>query len=250
MATCDDLLHTNVEQKRNLEKATTCFAHMSSQTRSWSSVLRTREACKPEIVSKIGNENATKNGEGLGHFKFDTCKWPKRKKIDDMNYKFKHRKRKFDEWKWPKRKKERQGAKSHECCVRCGAAGLGFIYSGHISEKIFMKGYGGDLNKAHLKANMLIGEAVSNIRTAETFCSKNKVLDLYSRELVGPAKQSFTHGQIAGMIYGVSQFFIFSSYGLALWYGSVLMERGLSGFKSVMKSFMILIVPALAWVKR
>ncbi|KAJ0431507.1 putative ABC-type xenobiotic transporter [Helianthus annuus] len=120
------------------------------------------------------------------------------------------------------------------------------IISGHISEKMFMKGYGGDLSKAYLKANMLAGEAVSNIRTVAAFCSENKVLDLYSRELVGPAKQSFNRGQIAGLFYGVSQFFIFSSYGLALWYGSVLMERGLSGFKSVMKSFMILIVTALA----
>lgn len=33
--TCDDLLHTNVEQKVNLEKVTTWFAHMSSQTRNW-----------------------------------------------------------------------------------------------------------------------------------------------------------------------------------------------------------------------
>ncbi|KAL4570475.1 hypothetical protein LXL04_026130 [Taraxacum kok-saghyz] len=120
------------------------------------------------------------------------------------------------------------------------------IISGHISEKMFMKGYGGDLSKAYLKANMLAGEAVSNIRTVAAFCSENKVLDLYSRELVGPSKQSFNRGQIAGLFYGVSQFFIFSSYGLALWYGSVLMEKGLSGFKSVMKSFMILIVTALA----
>ncbi|GAA0153006.1 ATP-binding cassette [Lithospermum erythrorhizon] len=120
------------------------------------------------------------------------------------------------------------------------------IISGHISEKLFMKGYGFDLNKAYLKANMFAGEAVSNIRTVAAFCSERKVLDLYSRELVEPAKRSFTRGQIAGLFYGVSQFFIFSSYGLALWYGSVLMGKELSSFKSVMKSFMVLIVTALA----
>lgn len=120
------------------------------------------------------------------------------------------------------------------------------IISGHISEKLFMKGYGGNLSKAYLKANMLAGEAVSNIRTVAAFCSEEKVLDLYSRELVEPSKRSFTRGQIAGIFYGVSQFFIFSSYGLALWYGSVLMGKELAGFKSVMKSFMVLIVTALA----
>ncbi|KAL8150536.1 hypothetical protein V2J09_020344 [Rumex salicifolius] len=116
---------------------------------------------------------------------------------------------------------------------------------GHISEKLFMQGYGGNLSKAYSKANMLAGEAVGNIRTVAAFCAEEKVLDLYAQELVEPSKRSFTRGQIAGVFYGVSQFFIFSSYGLAL-YGSVLMGRGICGFKSVMKSFMVLIVTALA----
>ncbi|CAO2819633.1 unnamed protein product [Amaranthus hypochondriacus] len=120
------------------------------------------------------------------------------------------------------------------------------IISGHISEKLFMQGYGGNLSKAYFGANMLAGEAVSNIRTVAAFCAEEKVLDLYSRELVEPSKRSFSRGQIAGIFYGVSQFFIFSSYALALWYGSVLMGKGISGFKSVMKSFMVLIVTALA----
>ncbi|CAK8540337.1 unnamed protein product [Lathyrus sativus] len=120
------------------------------------------------------------------------------------------------------------------------------IVSGHISEKLFMKGYGGNLSKAYLKANMLAGEAVSNIRTVAAFCSEEKILDLYANELVGPSKNSFRRGQIAGIFYGISQFFIFSSYGLALWYGSVLMGKELASFKSVMKSFMVLIVTALA----
>lgn len=87
-----------------------------------------------------------------------------------------------------------------------------------ISQKLFMQGYGGNLSKAYLKANMLAGEAVSNIRTVAAFCAEEKVLDLYARELVEPSKLSFTRGQIAGIFYGISQFFIFSSYGLALWY--------------------------------
>lgn len=120
------------------------------------------------------------------------------------------------------------------------------IISGHISEKLFMKGYGGNLSKAYLKANMLAGEAVSNIRTVSAFCAEEKVLDLYSRQLVEPSRASFARGQIAGIFYGICQFFIFSSYGLALWYGSVLMEKELAGFKSVMKSFFVLIVTALA----
>ncbi|XP_048590908.1 ABC transporter B family member 10 [Brassica napus] len=119
------------------------------------------------------------------------------------------------------------------------------IISGHISEKIFMQGYGVNLNKAYLKANMLAGEAISNIRTVAAFCAEVKVLELYSNELREPSERSFRRGQMAGILYGVSQFFIFSSYGLALWYGSVLMGQGLSSFESVMKTFMVLIVTAL-----
>ncbi|CAE5957124.1 unnamed protein product [Arabidopsis arenosa] len=119
------------------------------------------------------------------------------------------------------------------------------IISGHISEKIFMQGYGGNLSKAYLKANMLAGESISNIRTVAAFCAEEKVLDLYSKELLEPSERSFRRGQMAGILYGVSQFFIFSSYGLALWYGSILMEKGLSSFESVMKTFMVLIVTAL-----
>ncbi|XP_042438125.1 ABC transporter B family member 2-like [Zingiber officinale] len=120
------------------------------------------------------------------------------------------------------------------------------MVSGHISEKLFMRGYGGNLNKSYLKANMLAAEAVSNIRTVAAFCSEQKVIDLYLNELKEPSKRSFRRGQAAGIFFGVSQFFLFASYGLALWYGSVLMGKGLASFKSVMKSFMVLIVTALA----
>ncbi|XP_019190949.1 PREDICTED: ABC transporter B family member 10-like isoform X2 [Ipomoea nil] len=120
------------------------------------------------------------------------------------------------------------------------------IVSGHISEKLFMKGFGGNLSKAYLKANMFAGEAVSNIRTVAAFCSEEKVLDQYAHELVEPSKSSFYRGQVAGILYGVAQFFIFSSYALALWYGSILMGKEISSFQSVMKAFMVLIVTALA----
>ncbi|XP_056863647.1 ABC transporter B family member 2-like [Raphanus sativus] len=120
------------------------------------------------------------------------------------------------------------------------------VISGHICEKLFMQGYGGNLSKAYLKANMLAGESVSNIRTVAAFCAEEKVLELYSKELLEPSKRSFRRGQIAGLFYGISQFFIFSSYGLALWYGSTLMDKNISSFKSVMITFMVLIVTALA----
>ncbi|KAI7994178.1 ABC transporter B family member 2 [Camellia lanceoleosa] len=86
------------------------------------------------------------------------------------------------------------------------------MFSENVHERLWWK-----LEQSLLKANMLAGEAVSNIRTVAAFCSEEEVLDLYARELVEPSRRSFTCGQIAGILYGVSQFLIFSSYGLALW---------------------------------
>lgn len=74
------------------------------------------------------------------------------------------------------------------------------------------------MSVAFLKANMFAAEAVSNIRTVASFCSEEKVINLYARELEAPSKRSFRRGQAAGILFGVSQFFLFSSYGLALWY--------------------------------
>ncbi|CAN6230722.1 unnamed protein product [Urochloa humidicola] len=96
------------------------------------------------------------------------------------------------------------------------------MVSGHISEKMFMKGYGGNLGKSYLKANMLAAEAVSNIRTVAAFCSEEKVIKLYEDELKEPSKRSFRRGQGAGLFYGVSQFFLALLDRLMHWpYGMV-----------------------------
>ncbi|GLJ21858.1 hypothetical protein SUGI_0408710 [Cryptomeria japonica] len=114
-----------------------------------------------------------------------------------------------------------------------------------MSERFFMEGYCGNLSKAYLRANMVATEAVSSIRTVAAFCAEEKVVDLFSRELDEPRKRSFRRGHIAGICYGLAQFCMFSSYGLALWYASTLIRDYKATFGSVMKTFMVLIVTAL-----
>lgn len=118
------------------------------------------------------------------------------------------------------------------------------IVTGFISEKLFLRGYGVNLSKAYLKANTLAAEAASNIRTVAAFCLEEKIVELYARELKEPSKSSFRRGQIAGIFCGLSQCFLFCSYGLALWYGSVLLGRELVSFESVMRCIIVLIVAA------
>lgn len=111
-------------------------------------------------------------------------------------------------------------------------------------QQLFLKGFGGDLGKSYGRASMVAGEAVSNIRTIAAFCAEEKVLDLFIRALEEPKKKSFMRGQLSGVGYGLSQFFMYASYGLALWYASTLVEAGKAEFGEVLKVFMVLIITA------
>ncbi|CAK9872650.1 unnamed protein product [Sphagnum jensenii] len=113
-----------------------------------------------------------------------------------------------------------------------------------VGEQLFLKGFGGDLAKAYGRASMVAGEAVGNIRTVAAFCAEDKVLDLFMRELEAPKKQSVMRGQLSGFGYGLSQFCMYSSYGLALWYASTLVRAGKAEFGDVLKTFMVLIITA------
>ena len=52
--------------------------------------------------------------------------------------------------------------------------------------------------------------------------------------------------QVAGFTYGISQFFLYSSYALGLWYGAQLVKNGEAKFKKVITVFMVLIIAAFA----
>ncbi|MCO5613549.1 hypothetical protein L7F22_067826 [Adiantum nelumboides] len=118
------------------------------------------------------------------------------------------------------------------------------LVGSHMSEILFLKGFGGDLSRAYSRSNMVAGEAVSNIRTIAAFCAEDKVVGLFGRELEAPQKKAFVRGQIAGIGYGVAQFCMYSTYGLGLWYASTLIQKGLVDFGAVMKCFMVLVLTA------
>lgn len=91
---------------------------------------------------------------------------------------------------------------------------------------------------------MIIGDAVSNIRTVAAFCAEGKVLNLYIRELRNPKRKLLWRGQVAGVGYGLSQFCMYSSYALALWYASTLVKAGRASFGNTIKMLMVLIFAA------
>ncbi|XP_043712876.1 ABC transporter B family member 13-like [Telopea speciosissima] len=115
-----------------------------------------------------------------------------------------------------------------------------------IAEQLFLKGFGGNYAHAYSKASAVASEAITNIRTVAALGAEDRILARFAHELHQPNKQALLRGHISGMGYGVSQFFAFCSYALGLWYASILIKHRDSNFGDIIKSFMVLIVTALA----
>ncbi|KAG9153943.1 hypothetical protein Leryth_022985 [Lithospermum erythrorhizon] len=118
------------------------------------------------------------------------------------------------------------------------------VVAATVLQKMFMKGFSGDLEAAHAKSTQLAGEAVANVRTVAAFNSETKIVDLFTTNLQTPLKRCFWKGQIAGTGYGIAQFLLYASYALGLWYASWLVKHGISDFSKTIRVFMVLMVSA------
>uniref|UniRef100_A0ACD5ZP59 Uncharacterized protein n=1 Tax=Avena sativa TaxID=4498 RepID=A0ACD5ZP59_AVESA len=113
-----------------------------------------------------------------------------------------------------------------------------------VLQKMFMKGFSGDLEGAHARATQIAGEAVANMRTVAAFNSQDKITRLFEANLQRPLRRCFWKGQIAGIGYGVAQFLLYASYALGLWYAAWLVKHGISDFSKTIRVFMVLMVSA------
>ncbi|KAL6859205.1 hypothetical protein ACP4OV_018207 [Aristida adscensionis] len=113
-----------------------------------------------------------------------------------------------------------------------------------VLQKMFMKGFSGDLEAAHARATQIAGEAVGNVRTVAAFNAEGKITGLFEANLRGPLRRCFWKGQIAGSGYGVAQFLLYASYALGLWYAAWLVKHGVSDFSRTIRVFMVLMVSA------
>lgn len=111
-------------------------------------------------------------------------------------------------------------------------------------QQLSLKGFAGDTAKAHARASMVAGEAVSNIRTVAAFNAEDKILNLFDQELKLPQTQSLKRGQFSGFLFGISQLSLYGSQGLILWYGARLVQNGTSTFSKVIKVFVVLVITA------
>ncbi|XP_048433259.1 ABC transporter B family member 13 [Pyrus x bretschneideri] len=125
------------------------------------------------------------------------------------------------------------------------SASLPLLIGASITEQLFLKGFGGDYNRAYSRATSIAREAIANIGTVAAFGCEERISLQFSLELNKPNKQAVLRGHISGFCYGLSQFFAFCSYALGLWYASILIKDKDLNFGDIMKSFMVLIVTSL-----
>ncbi|KMS96261.1 hypothetical protein BVRB_000680 [Beta vulgaris subsp. vulgaris] len=115
-----------------------------------------------------------------------------------------------------------------------------------LTEKYFLKGFGGSYTGAYSRANSLAREAIENIRTIVAFGTEDRISAQFASELSKPMKQALIWGHISGVAYGFSQFLSFCSYAITLWYASVLIKQGDDNFGDIITSFMVVIVTSFA----
>ncbi|KAI5063348.1 hypothetical protein GOP47_0021895 [Adiantum capillus-veneris] len=120
------------------------------------------------------------------------------------------------------------------------------VIGSYAGQMQFSSGFSGDLHMVHMKANVVAGEAISNIRTVAAFSAEEKVLNLFCKTLGESRKKAFVRGQIGGIGFGVSQFVLFCWCALALWYASVLIRKGQANFGETVKCFMVLLITAFS----
>lgn len=111
-------------------------------------------------------------------------------------------------------------------------------------------GFSGDMRGAHDRARRVLEEAVANIHTVMSFSGGQKVLQLYCQQLKQPLRRSLVRGQVCGIAFGVSQFFLFACNAFLLWYGShVLRRESNTSFPNIIKAYLVFTFTAFSLIE-
>jgi len=83
------------------------------------------------------------------------------------------------------------------------------------------------------EASQVANDAVGSIRTVASFCSEDKVMELYRKKCEGSMKTGIRQGIISGTGFGVSFFLLFSGYATSFYAGARLVKAGDTTFSHV-----------------
>ncbi|CAK8563877.1 unnamed protein product [Lathyrus sativus] len=109
----------------------------------------------------------------------------------------------------------------------------------------FLKGFSTDAKKLYEEASQVANDAVGSIRTVASFCSEEKVMELYKQKCEGPIKTGIRRGIVSGFGFGVSFLVLYAVYACSFYAGGRLVEDGKSSFSDVFRVFFALSMAAV-----
>jgi ATP-binding cassette subfamily B (MDR/TAP) protein 1 len=89
--------------------------------------------------------------------------------------------------------------------------------------------------KLYEEASQVANDAVGSIRTIASFCSEEKVMDLYKQKCEGPIKTGIRRGIVSGFGFGISFFVLYAVYATSFYAGARLVEDGKASFSDVFR---------------
>ncbi|OVA17091.1 ABC transporter [Macleaya cordata] len=109
----------------------------------------------------------------------------------------------------------------------------------------FVQGFSTDSKVKYEEANQVAYDAVGGIRTVASFCSEQKVMNLYKDKCKDPWKQEVRQGLISGVGLGSANFALYSAGAFCCYVGGHLVKDGKANFEQVFRVFLALIVSAI-----
>nr|XP_027191250.1 ABC transporter B family member 9-like isoform X1 [Cicer arietinum] len=108
-------------------------------------------------------------------------------------------------------------------CIPCVVIVGGFMSM--LTAKMSIRG-----QAAYTEAGNVVDQTVGAIRTVASFTGEKKAIEKYNSKLKVAYKTLVQQGIASGLGMGALSLIVFSTYGLAMWYGSKLvLERGYNG---------------------
>ncbi|KAJ4835575.1 hypothetical protein Tsubulata_907808 [Turnera subulata] len=107
------------------------------------------------------------------------------------------------------------------------------------------KGFSADAKMMYEQASQVATDAVGSIRTVASFCSEEKVMQLYRSKCEGPSRAGKRLGVISGVGFGVSSFLLYAFQATCFYAGARLVKGGHITFSDVFRVFFALTVSSL-----
>ncbi|XP_050236016.1 ABC transporter B family member 11-like [Mercurialis annua] len=108
-----------------------------------------------------------------------------------------------------------------------------------------IKGFSEDAKMKYEEASQVANDAVGSIRTVASFCSEDKVMQLYEKKCEAPKRTGVRLGLVSGVGFGISSLFLYCFYAISFYAGARLLEGGYTTFSDVFQVMLALIMAAI-----